>query len=147
MLNVQDGISKIDRVRTGISGLDNIIQGGFPKNSITLVSGPPGGGKSIFCFQFLWEGIKNGEKCLFLTLDKKPEGLIEQAKKLGFDFESAIGQGLIKFEYLNINKKLEDAPETINESPYDDGWLVELEIKDKSEINNLIDADSYKKTI
>lgn len=106
MLNVQDGISKIERVRTGISGLDTIIQGGFPKNSITLVSGPPGGGKSIFCFQFLWEGIKNGEKCLFLTLDKKPEGLIIQAKELGFNFEQAIGQGLIKFEYLNINKKL-----------------------------------------
>jgi KaiC/GvpD/RAD55 family RecA-like ATPase len=106
MLNVQDGISKIERIKTGVYGLDPLIQGGFPKNSITLVSGSPGSGKSIFCFQFLWEGIQNGEKCLFLTLDKKPEGLIIQAKELGFNFESAIGQGLIKFEYLNINKKL-----------------------------------------
>jgi circadian clock protein KaiC len=106
MINIQDGISSIKRVKTGIPGLDPIIQGGFPKNSITLVSGPPGGGKSILCFQFLWEGIKNNEKCLFLTLDKKPEGLIAQAKELGLNFEQAIGQGLIKFEYLNINKKL-----------------------------------------
>jgi circadian clock protein KaiC len=105
MLNIQDGISSIKRIKTGVPGLDTIIQGGFPKNSITLVSGPPGGGKSILCFQFLWDGIKNNEKCLFLTLDKKSEGLIIQAKELGLNFEPAIEQGLIKFEFLNINKK------------------------------------------
>ena len=93
------------RIKTGINGLDNIIEGGFPKKSVTLVSGPPGGGKSIFCFQFLWEGVKNEERCLFLTLDKKPEGLLVQAKELGFDFQSAIEQNLIKFQFLNINKK------------------------------------------
>jgi len=48
---------------------------------------------------------------------------------------------------VNVNEKLEDAPETVNEKPYDDGWLVELEIKDKSEIDALIDAESYKKSL
>ena len=46
-----------------------------------------------------------------------------------------------------INEKLEDTPELINESPYDDGWLVELEIKIRRELENLIDAESYKKKI
>jgi len=50
----------------------------------------------------------------------------------------------ISGKILKINKKLEDSPEIINESPYDNGWLVELEIKDKSEINNLLDSESYK---
>jgi len=95
----------MERIKTGIVGLDEIINGGIPKDSITLVSGPPGGGKSIFCFQFLYEGVKNGEKCLFLTLDKKVEGLLIQAKELGFDFQSAIEQKLVKFLFLNINKK------------------------------------------
>lgn len=45
----------------------------------------------------------------------------------------------------NVNKKLEDNPETINQSPYDDGWLVEIEIDNKAEINALLDAESYKK--
>jgi len=45
---------------------------------------------------------------------------------------------------VNVNEKLEDAPEAINEKPYDDGWLVELEIKDKSEIDTLLDAESYE---
>jgi len=48
---------------------------------------------------------------------------------------------------VGVNKKLEDSPETINKSPYGDGWLVELEIKDKSEVDGLMDAKSYKKTI
>jgi KaiC/GvpD/RAD55 family RecA-like ATPase len=99
------GEVKMDRVKTGIAGFDNIIEGGLPKNSITLVSGPPGGGKSIFCFQFLYEGIKNGEKCLFLTLDKQVEGILIQASKLGFNFQPAIEKQLAKFLYLNINKK------------------------------------------
>jgi glycine cleavage system H protein len=48
---------------------------------------------------------------------------------------------------VGVNKKLEDSPETINKSPYGDGWLVELEIKDESEVDGLMDAKSYKKTI
>ena len=46
-----------------------------------------------------------------------------------------------------VNKSLEETPETINESPYDEGWLVELEVTDKSEIDSLLDANSYKKII
>ena len=50
--------STIERIKTGIHGLDEIIEGGIPKNSVTLVSGPPGGGKTIFCYQFLYEGVQ-----------------------------------------------------------------------------------------
>jgi len=99
-------VGRLDRVGSGINGLDRFLQGGFPKKSITLVSGPPGGGKSIFCFQFLYEGVKNNEKCLFLTLDKKVEGLLEQSRQLGIDFQPAIEQNLIKFMFLDINQKL-----------------------------------------
>ena len=47
----------------------------------------------------------------------------------------------------SVNGKLEDTPETVNEKPYDDGWLVELEIKDKSEIDVLLDAEAYRKLL
>ena len=46
-----------------------------------------------------------------------------------------------------VNDKLDDAPETINRSPYDEGWLVELEIDDKAEVDGLMNAESYKKII
>ena len=53
----------------------------------------------------------------------------------------------ISGKVVGVNKKLDDSPETVNGSPYDDGWLVELEIKDPSEVASLLDAVSYKKTI
>jgi len=46
---------------------------------------------------------------------------------------------------VQVNKKLEDTPDTINKSPYDDGWLVELEIAQNSEVTTLLDAEAYKK--
>jgi len=94
------------RVKTGIDGLDGIIEGGLIENTVTLISGPPGSGKTIFCNQFLYKGIEEGDTGLFLTLDKKVDGIIDQAKKIGIDFQPAIEKGQIKFLFLNINKKL-----------------------------------------
>ena len=51
----------------------------------------------------------------------------------------------ISGKVVKINNKLDDSPEIINESPYDKGWLLELEIKVKSEIDSLLDAEIYKK--
>ena len=48
---------------------------------------------------------------------------------------------------VNVNKSLEETPETINESPYDEGWLVEIKVANKSEIDSLLDSNSYKKII
>jgi circadian clock protein KaiC len=97
---------RLERIKTGVPGLDNIIEGGLPKHSITLISGQPGAGKTILCYQFLYQGVLGNDKCLFLTLDKKVEGLLVQARELGIDFQPAIEKGQIKFLYLNINKKL-----------------------------------------
>jgi glycine cleavage system H protein len=53
----------------------------------------------------------------------------------------------ISGKITKVNNQLDDAPETVNSSPYDDGWLVELEVENKSEIDKLLDAKSYKKII
>lgn len=53
----------------------------------------------------------------------------------------------ISGKIIKVNKNLEDTPETINEKPYDDGWLVEIEIINKSEIDDLMDSTSYEKYI
>jgi circadian clock protein KaiC len=111
----------MERVRTGISGLDDLIEGGFPKNTVTLVSGPPGSGKTILCYNFLAKGLESGDKCLFLTIDKKAEILIKQAKELEFDFQSAIEKDKLKFVFLDINKKLvyDDMAKEILSGEYD----------------------------
>jgi KaiC/GvpD/RAD55 family RecA-like ATPase len=99
-------VGRLERFKTGVKGLDELLSGGFPKESITLISGPPGSGKSIFCYQFIAKGIEEGQKCLYLTLDKKIEGLLLQATELGINFQPAIERGQVKFLFLNINKKL-----------------------------------------
>ncbi len=53
----------------------------------------------------------------------------------------------ISGKITKVNTELEDAPETVNESPYDDGWLVEIEISDKIEVEELLDSEAYKKNI
>ncbi|HDD57343.1 MAG: glycine cleavage system protein GcvH [Thermoplasmata archaeon] len=46
---------------------------------------------------------------------------------------------------VNINKELEDSPEKINQSPYEEGWLVEIDMSNPDELNNLLSAEDYKK--
>jgi len=53
----------------------------------------------------------------------------------------------ISGKITKVNDQLDNAPETVNSSPYDEGWLVELEVENKSEIDKLLDAKSYKKII
>jgi len=93
------------RVGTGIEGLDGLLQGGYPQGSVSLVAGTPGTGKTIVCFQYINAGIKNGEKCLFLTSDERIYNLVSQAKKFGFDFDSAMQSGQLKFMYLDLEKR------------------------------------------
>jgi non-specific serine/threonine protein kinase len=80
----------LNKIRTGISGLDEILQGGFPSNSIIAVFGPPGSGKSIFCMQFVDQGLKSGDSCIFLTTDRSPEEIKDIAKDFGWDLSDAI---------------------------------------------------------
>ncbi len=47
-------------------------------------------------------------------------------------------------EVVAVNEELADAPETINDSPYDDGWLIKIKLSNPDEISDLMDADSYE---
>ncbi len=47
-------------------------------------------------------------------------------------------------EVTAVNEELEDAPELVNESPYDDGWLLEVELDDKSELDELLTPEAYE---
>lgn len=95
----------IIRVNTGLSKLDDLLSGGIPQNSITLVSGTPGSGKTILCFHYIAEGIKNSENCLYLTSDERIKSIVNQAYEVGFNFEQAISSGLLKFMYIDLDKR------------------------------------------
>jgi KaiC/GvpD/RAD55 family RecA-like ATPase len=64
------------RVKTGIDGLDQLTQGGLPAETITLVSGPAGSGKSLLCLQFSCAGaISEDEPALYVSLEESAESL------------------------------------------------------------------------
>jgi glycine cleavage system H protein len=50
-------------------------------------------------------------------------------------------------EVLEVNQKVVDAPETVNEDPYGEGWLVRIRLSDSSEVDDLLDADAYKQVV
>ncbi len=50
-------------------------------------------------------------------------------------------------EVIEVNGKAVDEPETVNEDPYGDGWLVRIRLSDPSEVESLLDADAYKQVV
>jgi len=72
------------RVPTGIPGFDKLIQGGFIKGSTYLIAGQAGSGKSIFCVQYLLDGLRKGENCVYLSLEQKIEDFLRDMS--GFDW-------------------------------------------------------------
>jgi glycine cleavage system H protein len=50
-------------------------------------------------------------------------------------------------EILEVNAKVVDAPETVNEDPYGEGWLVRIRLSDPAEVDGLLDLDAYKQVL
>lgn len=81
-------MSGANRVPTGISGLDDIIGGGFPRGSLIILAGNPGTGKTIFSATFLYNGIINyGEKGVYVSFAENRESFFSNMRFLNFDFE------------------------------------------------------------
>lgn len=68
-------------------------------------------------------------------------GVVESVKAASDIFSPLSG------EVVAINEALEDAPETVNESPYDEGWFFRVKPSDLSELEDALDADGYKAAI
>ncbi len=71
---------------------------------------------------------------------KKEEvfGTVEAVKTVSDLFMPVSGK------IIELNPKLESNPESVNKSPYDDGWMIKIHLKDSSEINSLLSAEDYK---
>ena len=94
----------MERVRTGVAGLDELIEGGIPKGSVVLISGSPGTGKTIFALQFLVEGIRNGEKALYISFEENRLAITDQARQFGWDLEKLEKGGKLKIACFNMPK-------------------------------------------
>ena len=92
---------KIERVSSCVPGLDELIGGGFPKRSVTLISGGPGSGKTTFALQMLVSGAeKRNEPGVYATLTETSEELKLDAYSFGWDLEALEDKG--KFVLLDL---------------------------------------------
>ena len=87
------------RVPSGVPGLDKAMNGGFVRGSSNLIGGGAGSGKSIFCMQFLIDGIKQGENGIFVSFEEKPERIIAEFKEFGWDLEKKIEENKLAILY------------------------------------------------
>jgi circadian clock protein KaiC len=76
-----------ERSHTGVPGLDDILHGGLIRNRLYLIDGDPGAGKTTLSLQYLLEGVRSGEKCLYITLSETREELAAGAASHGWSLE------------------------------------------------------------
>src|SRR5580765_4949488 len=72
---------------TGVSGLDDILRGGFPTGRLLLIEGDPGVGKTTLALQFLLEGARQGERGVYVTLSETREELEAVATSHGWSLD------------------------------------------------------------
>lgn len=90
---------EVERVATGVEGLDKILGGGWPANSTTVAVGGTGTGKTILALKFLVEGARRGEPGVFLALEEDPHQVRSTARGFGWDLEALEEEGLLTIHY------------------------------------------------
>lgn len=83
----------MERLSTGIEGIDSLIEGGIPKGFFVAVTGEPGTGKTIFCMHFIWEGLKNNQPGIYVTTEESRDSIMRQAEMFGWDFLDPMTKG------------------------------------------------------
>jgi circadian clock protein KaiC len=80
-------MSEVQRSKTGITALDDILHGGLLPERLYLVDGNPGSGKTTLALQFLLEGARRGERCLYVTLSETGQELTTGAASHGWSLD------------------------------------------------------------
>ncbi|KUK69577.1 MAG: Putative circadian clock protein, KaiC [Methanomicrobiales archaeon 53_19] len=110
------------RIKLGIEGLDEMLGGGLVKNSVTGIIGTYGTGKTTFAINFIFEGLRQGETCIMISLDERSEMLKESIRRRGYDLDAYLDKTffLIKLDptdfTLAVNSIKNDIPALIRET-------------------------------
>lgn len=127
MFNELGGMNLLERrrVRTGIEGLDYLLSGGLPEGRTYLVAGEAGTGKTIFALQYVYKGVEYEENGVYVTIDERPEHIVEDALTIGWDLEKLIDENKLMLveltpyfasvKKINAEKIVEDLKGFIDE--------------------------------
>jgi circadian clock protein KaiC len=84
------------RLSSGVVGLDDMMSGGIPQGTATIVAGPSGAGKSVLSLQFLDEGLSRGEGCVYASFQESEGQLRAKAASFGWGLDKTPGTGQLK---------------------------------------------------
>ena len=101
----ETALTGITRCPSGISGLDEITNGGLPRGRTALFCGGPGCGKTLFSIEFLVHGaIEYGEPGVFMAFEETAEELAQNVAALGFDLQDLIDRKLLYIDHVHIER-------------------------------------------
>lgn len=90
---------RVERVATGVKGLDDMVAEGFWRGSTTLIAGPSGSGKTIMTLHFIRQGATSGEPSLYLGFQENPTQLARVMLNLGWDSEALLSSENLELMY------------------------------------------------
>lgn len=128
----------MERISTGIQGLDDMLNGGIPKKQTFAIIGAFGTGKSTIALQYTYDGLIHDEKCVYISLDEDEEGLLSTADSFGWELRPYLeNQQLvliklsatdIKTSITRVESELPDMIKSLNASrlAFDSVTLFEM---------------------
>ena len=112
---------EVDRIKSGVAGLDEIVNGGIPRGNLVVISGDPGSGKTVLCWQFLHEGItKYGENGVYVSLEETEQSIFEGASEFGWDLKKLINEKKLViitvelYDFERLKAAIEDNVKAVN---------------------------------
>jgi len=137
----------MERVKSGIPGLDKIMNGGIPKGQLVLLSGTCGTGKTTICGQYVYQGLtKFNENGIFLSFEDMPENMKKNLRQFGWDFEPFEKQNkfdFIRYDPYHIEEVFDILESNVREIKaqrivIDSVSALGLHVRDKAELRRMI---------
>src|ERR1700760_1761261 len=95
----------IEKVPTGIGGLDEITEGGLPQGRPTLICGTPGVGKTLFGLEFILKGATiYKEPGVIITFEERPEDLATNVASLGYDLLDLQKKKVVVVDHVHVER-------------------------------------------
>lgn len=97
----------LEKVPTGIRGLDQVTHGGFPKGRTALICGGPGAGKTLLGFEFLLRGIlQYNEPGVCVAFEETADEMITNMASMGYDLSKLIREKKLAIDYVQVERKM-----------------------------------------
>lgn len=89
------------RLTTGVTGLDEMMNGGIPRGTTTLVSGASGTGKTLLALHYTFAGLTQGEKVVYVSFEENPSQILKGAQSLGIDLSRYLQEGQLQLLHVS----------------------------------------------